>query len=490
MQNLKITFDLESPVIFSNRFTTIDSILLSVFFPRFKEERNIKSFIKTEDYLDEISKFIEVKNGIISGSVWYKEPCDPVCREDYSMFKSMKHDEYLKYGLFTDKNFDTGSGQFKAFSLTYGTLALPKIYFYITGDKEIISELLKDIKYFGKKKKIGFGFTDSEPIIEEIPENKGILLNKTTVSKPVPCNKLKIDSHRVMFYRGYPPYWEKGGKSACYMPPLYDVETTDTTWSDPDFKSLPDSAYISPSEFAYKYAGHMINGNPIIPEKKHTCIMCGGENGIKRTLSEKKQIFPPNTFNDFPSVGTGDYICDFCRIIENSENLNKTANLFMSDTLIDYIGGGNFDKKIELEYPNTTNMSKKRYYKEYLRSIKQEKKSAFYKNIKTIAPPFLFTIKNTSNSAHIIFMSNVAISNALFQISTQSDDIITIDTEMFNSAVSEMECIMQNKNIKKGSLLSGIGSRQDMNTITRFISKYPKDILTLLNLTVFKKEEE
>ena len=261
MQNLRITFSLETPAIFQSRFTTIDSILLSVFFQKYKDERNITNFIKIEDFLDEIGKFIEIKDGIISGSIWYKTLPEPIYRDDCRMFKSIRDDEYAAQGFFADNPVNKQRGQFKAYDLHFSILTIPKIYFYITGNKENISELLKSVHYFGKKRKIGFGFTDEEPVIEEIRENKGIFIDDTTVSKPVPCSKAVVKTHRVMFYRQYPPYWEKGNKVACYMPPMYYTEEKDISWEE-EYQSLPSAEFISSTEFTYKTA--KVKGEPPI----------------------------------------------------------------------------------------------------------------------------------------------------------------------------------------------------------------------------------
>ena len=475
MENLKITFNLESPAIFQNRFTTIDSILLSVFFKKYKEEKNITDFIKTEDFLDEIGKFLEIKNGIISGSIWYAEKDSPIYKSEYRMFKSMKHEEYKKYGFFTDKKFITDKGQYKAYNLIFPILVLPKIYFYVTGHKDKILDLLKEVKYLGKKAKIGFGFADDDPEVEVIDENKGILLNATTVSKPLPCSKFSVNTHRVMFYRFYPPYWLKENKVACYMPPMYYTEEKDVSW-DKGFKSITAMDFMSSTEFMYKNTKDMFSftyeKKPFVPEaseKKHICIMCGGNNGIKRNIKEKRKIFP-KTFTDFGFVEAGDYICDYCKVIEHSENYNKTANLFISNDEKIYIGGGNLDKAVKKNTKRPAGMTKEKF-DNLIKNKIRETKIQFYKNIKDKTPPFLITIKNDSNSAHLVFKSSVNVSNAMFQIANKQHGVMTIDTEMLLKAIEELD----NSEDKTDYLYS-------KNKYIGFKAKYTHDILNLLKI--------
>ena len=481
MKNLKITFNLESPAILQNRFMTIDSILLNVFFQKYKEQNNINDFIKIEDFLDEIGKFIEIKNNVISGYIWYVGKNNRIYSDEYRMFKSMRHEEYTKQEFFTDKNFITDKGWYKSYDLKYPLLALPSIYFYITGDKDKIEELLKDIKYLGKKRKIGFGFTE-EYSIEEIAENKGIFIDDTTVSKPVPCSQFSVNTHRVMFYRAYPPYWLKENKVACYMPPMYYTEEKDVSWNE-NYKSIAPADYISPTEFVYQNMQDIFNFTyqkkhftPKNPLKQHTCIMCGGNNGIKRNYKEKNEIFP-KTFTDFGFVDAGDYICDYCKLIENSDNLNKTANLFFSENERIYIGGGNLNKIVEKNNPYTKDMTKKAYENMIKNKIK-ETKLEFYKNIKEKTPPFLISIKNDSNSAHLIFKSTVNISNAIFQIVNKRYGAMTIDTEMFLKAIEELDISED----KKDCLYS-------KSKYINFKTKYTNDILNLLKI-IYPLEEE
>ena len=70
MKNLKITFNLKNGAIL-NRFTTIDSILLVHHYALQRELGNVPKdrFIETKDDLENLSKWLEVKNGVLSGSI-------------------------------------------------------------------------------------------------------------------------------------------------------------------------------------------------------------------------------------------------------------------------------------------------------------------------------------------------------------------------------------------------------------------------------------
>lgn len=480
MKNLKINIYLSSPVII-DRYLTIDSILLALHFNKLRREGKIDGFIDTEEYIKENidNLFIDYKNSVLSGSIWYIENDAEIWLDNVIYSKKV---ETKKIYELTGKKIDTSRGAFKAARFGFEAMTVPKIYFYVRGDKEYIEDLLKNLKYVGKKASSGFGIIDRVEI-EEINEDKSYMLDKYTPSKPLPCSSWDIDSKKVAFYRALPPYYDKKDTVPCYMPTKSLIEREDKSRTNKSFDALKNIDYISPAKFARKYSefdevelfGKLSKKVKYLNDNtKHRCVICKSieKEGL---LGNPKNILPI-TFNDYAFLDKGDFICSNCLWSMKQERL--LGNTLISKDKVFYLQGGKMDIKGAKE--------------------QQKFRDEFFRNLDLLKPPFLISFKSTANAQHTVFKGKVAISNAIIPISFGTEEHILIDVELLKEAIEEAEKILkENKCIKKLHLLnfekindkfpqlSNKCGEQERKILQNFWKKYDRSIRKVLNRVKF-----
>jgi CRISPR type IV-associated protein Csf1 len=454
MENLKITFNLSRPIIL-NRYFTIDSFLLAIWFDKIKKERNITGFINTKDYLDEISNFIKVINNTISGSIWYISHDNPIAYFNNSIFKKTDVDFFRKLNL--GKKIETNRGHFKEYFLKYNAIVTKSIYFYIAGDKNVIESLLRGIGnlFIGKKNVIGFGEI-KDYSIEIIETDKSFVLNDSTPAKPLSCKYWNIKSHKLMFYREYPPYWEKSDKTLCYMPTTSLVETMDKSY-DKGFKSVLNTDFISPSEFAYEYFNkEKISYNY---NDDGDCALCGNKKGRRITKEIFEKVYRKD-FTDYPFLSGSGFVCDAC--IWSLTQLAKTA---AEGSIVEH-------NKITYFWGDKTGIEKKER-KLYVAKI--------LSNLSDLKPPFLILFRHKRQNQHYIFKGTVSISTALIPIQF-GDDTLIVDNEILIDAIKDLNILIHDKKIQKGIILSGRGYDKYSQ---EFYKKYDATIMQILNFIVY-----
>jgi len=437
MQNLKINIFLKNPVIL-NRYLTIDNILLYLHFNKLRQEKKIQGFIDIKKYIEnnKTNLFLDLKNGVLSGSIWYIEKDTPIVLNNYILTKQIEAKKIYKL---TGKKIDTSRGEFKAFRFGYETISVPHLYFYVRGKKDYIEKLLNDLKFIGKKTSIGLGEIKKIKI-EIIKNDKSFMLNETTPSKPLPCKYWKVKSKKVAFYRALPPYYEKKDIEPCYMPTRALIEMKDKSFENPNFIALTDVAYISASRFARENSNFdevelfgklnkkikYTNNN-----QEYHCIICG-EKEKEGLIGNPKNILP-KTFNDYAFLSQGEFICANCLWSMKQEKL--LGNTLIDKNKITYLQGGKMSIKGAKE--------------------QQKFRDEFFRNLDLLKPPFLISLKSTANAQHTVFKNKVAISNALIPISFGIEEEILIDVELLKEAIQDMENIIKNNPcIKKPHLLN------------------------------------
>lgn len=485
MQNLKITFHFSSAVMMY-RFTTIDSILLYVFFNNLRREKKIDGYIDTEDYLEEISKFILVKNKTISGSVGYITKDDDIdIRLHYCIVtKKIDPRNYIdkKGASYSNGAFKTNGGEFKACRFGLEALNLSSVYFYINGDKEKINSLLKDVHIIGKKGSIGYGMVKSYDM-ENIENDKSFMLNESTPSKPLACADWNIKTHKVAFLKQYPPLHSKNnkyGKVPCYLPTTSLIEVEDHTWRD-GYKSITDVEYISPSEFAFNAVKSVVKKDEYKKhEKKHRCVVCGKE--FDMGIMGVRQSFKSSS-NDWGFISIGDFVCEYCDWSKSDQNL--LGYMFINKDGYRHIQG---KKALTLEELETAKLKQAGQLRVKAERIK------LFSHFKEEQPPFLCVLKNTKNQQHVIFKSTVSISNAIVPIQFGNDTYF-VDNELLLEAISEIKSIMAETGMKKSDLTGQEiierstpktqDTAENRHILSKFYIKYDRAIRVLLNRIVF-----
>ena len=242
MENLKISFFLNSPLLIG-RFSTIDSILVNLYV-----KRHFGKNIEIEKLYD--FDFIEKYKDGYCGSIWFVEESDQVSLENRCIVKKPEY-EYLNENRANKIEYSMGSGEFKAYNIWNELLKTPKIYFYVRGKKEIIEDLLQDLKFIGKKTAIGYGQVSSF-LVETIPEDKSVFLAKNTPARPISVkNYPSLENARIIYYNSKVPYWANWSKEACYMPNSSLIETIYPGKERPSINEKYLSKYHSAINFVY-----------------------------------------------------------------------------------------------------------------------------------------------------------------------------------------------------------------------------------------------
>ncbi len=456
-KNLKIRFDLKSELI-ADRFMSIDSILLSAHYglQRKKGLTSDSVFVETKDDLENLSKWIEVKNGAISGSIWYIEPDAFLNLWNIPVRKTTDAQAMLEA---TGKSITSASkptpssGEFKRFDLAFETMNLKSVYFYVRGDLEYITELCKRVKYLGKKSSIGYGWVSGFEITS-VEEDKSFMIDEFTPSKPLSCALNKIDSKKVTFYRTLPPYYDKRDQEACYMPTSSLVERSDNSRNG-NFEAVILQDYLSNTQFLHekmssstkfdfekypvakgltKIGTKSLDGLLSGLEQEDTedvevvCACCGRKTK-RAVVGDIKKVFSAN-FNDFPTVGAGDAICEECLWSVQSESCSMIDFSFVNKESIDYLYGAKMtikDSKLQTQY-----------------------RKDFIENLGLIKPLYSVNFNtNSGKSNHIAFKGNVSISNALAVFNYGDTGAEYVDVELLNEALAEMIRLMEATKVSK-----------------------------------------
>lgn len=509
-KNLKITFEFSSNVIL-NRFTTIDSILLAQHYALLRRSGKMDAdlFIKTEDDLENISKWLEVKNGVISGSIWYVAEEKDVYLWNTPVRKStdpLSIYHYSGKAITSESKPSPQSGEFKRYDLAFETMQVESVYFYIRGDRDYIEKLVSSIKYIGKKSSIGFGWVKNV-YITEVGEDKSFQLDAFTAAKPLPVKDFTIESKKVAFHRVLPPYSEKCGKMACYMPTTALVERGDTSRNHSNFKTYIPDGYIGNTAFLrtklgnelFKIPEKITHYNVFDNSKQNalfekeaiiaTCACCGADvkKGIKGHI---KGAFSDN-FNDFPSMSKADAICEDCLWSLSAIGESAIGFSLVNNKGATYIQGG----KMKVFSENKTENSK--LQSRYRRDIVE--------NFDLQQVPFSLNFKTTTNTQHVGFKGELSLSNAFISVNYGDSGAEFVDVELLNEALREMVEIMENtrtgkksdSGLKKTHLLNmedykgnpdmakELKTLENKKILSNFHKKYNSSIRKVLHKVVF-----
>jgi len=514
--NMKITFTLRSELI-ADRFLSFDSVLLNAHY----KQQNNKTFIKTEDDLKNLSQWIEVKNGAVSGSIWYIEKDEVILLHNVPVRKSVNRQYANKLHEATGKDIignknignNMASGEFKAFDLAFETINPKKIYFYVRGDRGYIEKLCSTIQYFGKKASIGYGWVD-EFNIEEIEQDKSFMIDEFTVSKPLSFSKNDIESKKVAYYRELPPYSDKKNQVMCYMPTTALIEMSDNSRKNKNLTVVNDKkfkdGYISNTKFLHERLGlnTKFNFSSIkapkglckveeqegqglfeLPQQELICGCCGSASKKGLVGSLKGRVFSAN-FNDFAKIGEERAICESCLWSIESESCKLIDFSLVKNDEVLYLYG----QKMQI-------FSDKKAENTKLQSLYRKD---FVSNLDTLKPPFSVNFNtNAGKSNHIGFKGKVSVSNAMvvFNYGDTGDEYI--DVELLKQAIIDMQEIMEKSKqktkgggIKKTHLLNikdykgNFALAKELNTfeirvlLSNFYKKYNASIRKALHIIV------
>lgn len=483
MTNMKITITLSSPLM-ADRLLTIDSVLLGLYYNLKAQKAGEKQpFIDSIDHIN----FIDKKGGVLSGSIWYITPETPV-KFDFARYtKKPQTREMVNIGV-TDFVKPEGAGEFKAGLYEDEIMLVNSIYFYIRGDKNIISNLLGYLKYIGKKGSIGFGRVESVKL-SEIVEDKGHLLNESTPAKPLPLETFKLNSKKVSFYRTRPPYWANYALERCYMPTMSLIETIDTTGQKKQFSVDEISPYMDNVSFIKQ------------------CVEQSNAEGFSEfCIDDLKKDLRKNRWE----VYEGDpLVCSFSGVSHTRgikgnirEYMNSEMKLFTDQA---FMNGSNFIgdnflwsvKKAQLDNLGDSLVTPRGV--EYVQGKRKEdgrRLPDFITEPTKLKPPFSLNVKTTANSQHIAFKGKMAISNAFFPMQ-YGNNTLFVDGELLEEAIADTKRIVANvkahgisRTHLTGNWSGGVHPQlknvlkceESENIISTFQKKYDKSIRRLVFL--------
>lgn len=509
MKNLKITFSLKDGAVL-NRFTTIDSILLVHHYSLLREMGAIAKdkFIETKDDLENLTKWLEVKNNVLSGSIWYVDEDSHVSLWNTPIRKKTDANaifETTGKSVVSASKPTPSSGEFKAFDLAYEIIKVDKIYFYIKGDEAYIDKLLKRVKFIGAKSSSGNGWVKDYKM-EIVSTDKSFMINECTPSKPLPTNRFKIDSKKVAVFRTLPPYSDKKDKEICYMPTTSLIERSDNTSLNDVFKADVSSVIMN-TEFLYNnlsnntkfdFEGYSVpkglvkinkdttpKDSLLVEAKKEGICACCGKKFTTGVIGDIKKIFSQN-FNDFPTIGKENGICKECLWSVQEESCKNIDFSFVQNGKVEYLYGG----KMSIEGKKPQSLFRKE----------------FVWNLDLLKAPYSININtNAGKSNHIGFKGNITVSNAYAVFNFGDKGSEYVDVELLKEAINDMIDIMNktktgkkaDSGLKKTHLLNfedykgNFSISKDLDTLENrkilsdFYKKYDSSIRRVLHIIVF-----
>ena len=480
MQNLKITFHMGMPVtigdetvatsspIILDRTTTIDGIILASYYDYLKSKGKVLPFDKEHSTVN----FIEKKNGVFSGSIWYINK-DADVSFDFETF--VKKPEYRKIHGATKKLVKTNK-LFKAYLGTDETMIVDKLHFYIRAKKEIVENLLiGNVFAIGKKQSVGFGAVKSIEV-EEIEDDKGFMLDERTPSKPLPVKDFNVKTKKIAQMRRMPPYWLQEDLEPCYMPTTALYELSDDSASKDGFTYSIDK-YIHNCNFLYENSkGKNIQFKDIPMDKVAKVTSIRGAKSSWTAENPSKKCSVTNTVSKDGIDGNIRFVMTRLKsaftdydYFKNNDFLSKEALWCIEN--ISEIAYSYVDKNVWL-YLQGKNAEDGTRYKDFLL------------NPKMMKPPFSINLKDTQNSQHVSFKGKVSVSNAYF-IVQYGNTQLHIDNELLQEAISDIERIIADKKITK-THLCGIFDKNNSNHIP--LKKENNSLENLKTILDFQKK--
>lgn len=214
-QNLKIEIFLKNAVAMQKNKSAFDSILALLYF---NQQKNNNTF--NGDYEQHL-EFLDMTDGVYHTSFPIFNGVKYYDKE--KLIKSFDHDMYAKHGEITSKNGKakgvvvTAQGKYKNEFYSIERVGVDCITYYIRGNKEIIENLLKRLRFIGKKSSLGWGEVKHISIEEVVKDYSIFKDNKLMRNIPLK-NSFNFDSPKVNLMRLTHPYWSKFNLKECLVP--------------------------------------------------------------------------------------------------------------------------------------------------------------------------------------------------------------------------------------------------------------------------------
>jgi len=207
--NLKITFKMSqnSDVVLPN--SAFDSILARLYFDKQKAENTFNG-----DYDQELP-FLEKSDGVYHTSF-------PIAKikafQNRTIAKNFDKVGFASIGgKINSEMEDTQRGRYKAWFESFEAMVVDKVVYYVRGDIDVIYNLLKGLRYLGKKASIGMGKI-KETIIEEIKEDYSLIQNNSPMRNLPSIEKYNnLNNSSKVLMPLNPPYWKNHRSVECIV---------------------------------------------------------------------------------------------------------------------------------------------------------------------------------------------------------------------------------------------------------------------------------
>ena len=213
--NLKIDIYLKNCVAIQKNKSAFDSILALLYF---NEQKNNGVFngdyTQHLDFLDFTDGVYHTSYPVLNGLKYYDKE---------KLIKTFDHDMYAKYGEIVAKNGTPKGrvlnvqGKFKNEFYSIERFLVDSITYYVRGNKEIIEELLKKLRFIGKKSSLGWGEVKYISI-EETPNYYSIFKDQKLMRNIPLKNRFNFNGDKVSLTRLTHPYWSKENLCECLVP--------------------------------------------------------------------------------------------------------------------------------------------------------------------------------------------------------------------------------------------------------------------------------
>lgn len=207
--NLKITFKMSqnSDVVLPN--SAFDSILARLYFDKQKAENTFNG-----DYGQELP-FLEKSDGVYHTSF-------PIAKikafQNRTIAKNFDKVGFASIGgKINSEMEDTQRGRYKAWFESFEAMVVDKVVYYVRGDIDVIYNLLKGLRYLGKKASIGMGKI-KETIIEEIKDDYSLVQNNSPMRNLPSIEKYNnLNNSSKVLMPLNPPYWKNYRSVECVI---------------------------------------------------------------------------------------------------------------------------------------------------------------------------------------------------------------------------------------------------------------------------------
>ena len=209
---LKITFNMQTPVMLGHPFIHLDGLVLHLTYrDALGDDYYCLPSKKPLDFSSYVQPPLKKTGSVYNASVSFFDTDTKFATTIYKRFCT----EYLDLLKTKKQKITRGVGFFRDYMMKMIYVPSKNIYFYANADKDELERLLHHVVSLGKKTAYGFGKVKSVNV-ENIYSDHSIVSNNKAM-RPIPVNMLRYAETKILLaYK--PPYWDKNNVGLCAFP--------------------------------------------------------------------------------------------------------------------------------------------------------------------------------------------------------------------------------------------------------------------------------